>query len=181
MQAGTNSSGKAGKDPRRASPPKRSPLAPDVFEKTLAAGAIVLLIALLVALIRGRAEWGHLNLSIWLHLVTIAGALLLTPVLMLRRRGDRAHRAMGWGWAALMFGTALISFNIRLNTPGQLSWIHLLSLLTILLVPAIIFSARRHKIETHRNFARGTVVGALLLAGFFTFPFDRLLGRWLFG
>jgi uncharacterized membrane protein len=80
-----------------------------------------------------------------------------------------------------MFGTALVSFNIRLNTPGQHSWIHVLSVLTMLLVPTIVFSARRHKIARHRRFARGTIVGALLLAGFFTFPFERLLGKWLFG
>jgi uncharacterized membrane protein len=160
---------------------KRSPLAPDALEKGLAAGSVLLLSALLAALFRGRAEWDHLTLSVWLHLISIAGALILTPILMLRRRGDRTHRKLGWVWAALMFGTAVISFNIRFNTPGQLSWIHLLSVLTILLVPSIVFTARRHKIKTHRNFARGTVIGALLLAGFFTFPFERLLGRWLFG
>ena len=27
---------------------------------------------------------------------------------------------------------------------------------------------------------RGLVIGALLIAGFFTFPFNRLLGSWLF-
>jgi len=81
----------------------------------------------------------------------------------------------------MMFATALISFGVRFNTPGQLSWIHLLSVLTVLLVPAIVLSARTHKVRVHRNFARGTVIGALLLAGFFTFPFERLLGRWLFG
>lgn len=156
-------------------------MAPDAFETALAVGALLLLAALLAALIRGRAEWDHLDPFVWVHLATIAAALLLTPVLMLRRRGDRTHRTIGWAWASLMFGTALASFNIRYNTPGQLSWIHLLSVLTVVLVPTIVLSARRHRIGTHRNFARGTVVGALLLAGFFTFPFERLLGRWLFG
>jgi uncharacterized membrane protein len=33
----------------------------------------------------------------------------------------------------------------------------------------------------HRRGIRAMVLGALLIAGFFTFPFDRLLGRWLFG
>jgi len=28
---------------------------------------------------------------------------------------------------------------------------------------------------------RGLIIGALLIAGFFTFPFHRLLGHWLFG
>lgn len=144
-------------------------------------GAMLLLLALLAALIRGRGEWSHLTLSVWLHLLTIAGALVLTPIMLLRRRGDRIHRRLGWAWVALMLTTALISFNIRFNTPGQLSWIHLLTVLTLVLVPTIVISARRHKVRLHGNFARGTVAGALLLAGFFTFPFERLLGRWLFG
>jgi uncharacterized membrane protein len=175
------SNGSDGKIRQQVGAPKRSPLAPDAFEKALAGGALLLLIALLAALIRGRAEWGRLDLSIWLHLGTVAAALILTPILMLRRRGDRTHRRLGWAWALLMFGTALISFNIRGHATGQLSWIHLFSVLTILLVPKIIISARRHNIRTHRNTARNTVVGALLLAGFFTFPFERLLGSWLFG
>lgn len=160
---------------------KRRSLAPDRFEKALALGSILLLSALVAALIRGRAQWAELDISVWAHLATIAAALVLTPILLLRRRGDRVHRRLGWAWAGLMFGTALISFNIRLNTPGKLSWIHLLSVLTILLVPTILLAARKHWITTHRNFARGTVTGALLLAGFFTFPFERLLGRWLLG
>jgi uncharacterized membrane protein len=32
----------------------------------------------------------------------------------------------------------------------------------------------------HRRGVRAMVTGALLIAGFFTFPFDRLLGHWLF-
>ena len=32
----------------------------------------------------------------------------------------------------------------------------------------------------HRGSVRGMVTGALLVAGFFTFPFDRMLGHWLF-
>lgn len=142
---------------------------------------MVLLAALGAAVYRGRAEWHLLPIEVWLHLLTIAGALILTPIILLRRRGDEMHRKLGWAWAGLMFGTALISFAIRMNTPGQLSWIHLLSLLTVILVPTIVISAKLHRIQLHRNFVRGTIIGALLLAGFFTFPFDRLLGRWLFG
>jgi uncharacterized membrane protein len=166
---------------RRAARRRPKSLAADRFEKVLAIAALLLLAALLAALIRGHAEWGRLALPVWLHLATIAAALVLTPILLLRRRGDRTHRRLGWAWAALMVATALISFDIRQNSPGQLSWIHLLSVLTLLLVPTIILSARRRNIPRHRRFAVGTVLGALLIAGFFTFPFERLLGRWLFG
>ena len=37
-------------------------------------------------------------------------------------------------------------------------------------------AARTHKVALHRSSVRGMVTGALLIAGFFTFPFGRLLG-----
>jgi uncharacterized membrane protein len=47
-------------------------------------------------------------------------------------------------------------------------------------VPLIVFYARRHEWKRHRSAVRAMVAGALLVAGFFTFPFGRLLGTWLF-
>ena len=80
-----------------------------------------------------------------------------------------------------MVFTALISLSIRQVNDGQFSLIHLLSLLTLVLVPLLIWEARRHKVASHRSWVRGLVTGALLIAGFFTFPFGRMLGDWLFG
>jgi uncharacterized membrane protein len=101
-------------------------------------------------------------------------------VLMLRTRGNRLHRQLGWAWAISMFTTALISFGIRLSNKGGFSLIHVLSAFTVVFVPAIVLRARRHQIAKHRRAVRGAVTGALLVAGFFTFPFNRLLGQWLF-
>ena len=42
-------------------------------------------------------------------------------------------------------------------------------------------AARRHQHARHRAVVRSMVAGALLIAGFFTFPLDRLMGHWLFG
>jgi uncharacterized membrane protein len=41
--------------------------------------------------------------------------------------------------------------------------------------------ASRHDIRAHRMAIRMMITGALLIAGLLTFPFGRLLGRWLFG
>jgi len=46
--------------------------------------------------------------------------------------------------------------------------------------PLIWWTARTHRVAAHRRQVRGMVTGALLVAGFFTLPFGRLLGRWLF-
>ena len=165
----------------RRQPMSRQTLKPDSYERALAAGSVILLLAIFAALARGRAEWGEVPGIVWLHLLTIVVALVLTPVLMLRTRGNRLHRQLGWAWAICMFATALISFGIRLSNKGGFSLIHVLSAFTVVLVPAIVLRARRHQIAKHRGAVRGAVTGALLVAGFFTFPFNRLLGQWLFG
>lgn len=164
-----------------AGPTRRTqPLAPDTFERVLAAGATALLITVLVALFRGRAQWGIVPANIWLHIGTILVALALTPVMLLRPRGDPFHRQLGWVWAAAMMATALISFDLRYTNPGGFSFIHILSAWTVIQVPIIVWSARTHNVKRHRRGVRAMVLGALLIAGFFTFPFNRLLGHWLF-
>ncbi|MEP6786095.1 MAG: hypothetical protein ABI898_10190 [Sphingomonadales bacterium] len=157
------------------------PLTPDIFERILAIGATALLITVLVALFKGRAQWGIVPPNIWLHIGTIMLALVLTPVMLLRRRGDPFHRQLGWVWATAMVLTALISFDLRYTNPGGFSFIHILSAWTLIQVPVIVWSARTHNVKRHRRGVRAMVLGALLIAGFFTFPFNRLLGHWLFG
>lgn len=156
-------------------------LAPDRLDRMLAAGAGVLLGFVLFALWRGRGEWHEVPPVVWLHLATIVAALALTPTMLLRRRGDRLHRRLGWVWAASMALTAAFSFGVRGINQGGFSLIHILSAWTLIQVPVIVWRARRHEHAKHRNAVRGMVIGALLVAGFFTFPFDRLMGSWLFG
>ncbi len=151
----------------------------DAFERFLAIGAALLLAVVLVALFRGRAQWHLIGPAIWLHLATILAALALTPVMLLRPRGDRLHRRLGYVWVAAMAGTALVSFAIRNTNHGGLSLIHILSAWTLIQVPLIVWTARTHQHARHRSAVRGMVFGALLIAGFFTFPFGRLLGTWL--
>ena len=101
--------------------------------------------------------------------------------MLLRPRGTRSHRRLGWLWVAAMFLTALLSLFVRNANHGGFSFIHILSVWTLIQVPILAWSARTHNVKRHRGAVRGMVTGALLIAGFFTFPFDRLLGHWLFG
>ncbi|KQS02143.1 hypothetical protein ASG11_15275 [Sphingomonas sp. Leaf357] len=161
--------------------PKPQSLAPDTLERVLAVGAAVLLAAVVAALVRGQAHWGEIPAIVWAHLLTIMIALVLTPTMLLRRRGDRPHRVLGTIWVVAMLATALISFGVRQTNHGGFSFIHIISAWTVIQVPIIWWSARTHNIVRHRRSVRGMVIGALLVAGFFTFPFHRLLGQWLFG
>ncbi|WP_199555919.1 DUF2306 domain-containing protein [Sandaracinobacteroides hominis] len=97
-----------------------------------------------------------------------------------RAKGSASHRVLGWVWALAMLALAAISFDIRMSKSGGFSLIHLLSLWVVIAVPRLIWRARRHDVKGHRAMVRGLSIFALLVAGFFTFPFHRMLGVWLF-
>ncbi len=154
---------------------------PDMVERICAFLAVGLLATATIAVFKGRPQWEMLPWQLWVHLATLAIVLAITPLMLLRRRGDKNHRLLGWVWAICMFATALISLDMRMINRGEFSFIHVLSVITLIGVPVLILAARRHDVRRHRSQARGFVIGALLIAGFFTFPFNRLLGSWLFG
>ena len=151
----------------------------DRYETVLAAAAVVLLVMILVALARGYPQWARVRLVVWGHLATVLVAVALTPVMLLRPRGDALHRALGKVWVAAMFLTAAESFLVRSSDSGQLSFIHIMSAYVVVTAPLIWWTARTHRIAAHRRQVRGMVTGALLIAGFFTLPPFRMLGAWL--
>jgi Predicted membrane protein len=155
-------------------------IAPDRLEKALGGLALVMLAFVVVAVLKGMSEWARIPGVVWLHLVTICLALALTPVLLWQPRGTPGHRQLGYVWAGAMMLTAIDSLFVRLTNHGAFSPIHALSVMTIVLVPVLVLAARRHDVARHRRTVRGMIIGALLVAGFFTFPFGRLLGHWLF-
>jgi uncharacterized membrane protein len=152
----------------------------------VASGALAL--AALVATVRGRAEWHLVPPLIWLHLASVLLATSLTPIMLLRRKGDGRHRRLGYVWVGAMLLTAITSLFFSTRAPGgwgvftgDFSFIHILSVLVLVQVPRIVMAARAHDRRRHERGVRGVVIGALLIAGFFTFPLGRLLGSWLSG
>jgi len=159
----------------------RASVRPERIDRLLSAGAVILFVAAVAAILRGHDQWRMVPALIWLHLATILVATALTPVMLLRVRGDRRHRTIGKLWIVAMLATAICSLFIHVSGPGRFSVIHLLSFWTLVQVPLIWWTARHHDVARHRRAVHGMVIGALLVAGFFTFPFHRLLGTWLFG
>jgi uncharacterized membrane protein len=156
-------------------------LAPDRMEMALGWLSLLLLAAVTFAIVRGRAHWGDVPWTIWVHLATMMTALAITPAILWKPRGTTRHRVLGYTWVACLGVTAVLSFWIRVSHPGHLSFIHILSVWTLILLPVIVFAARRGNIVRHRRSVRGLVIGALLIAGFFTLPPFRMLGQWLLG
>lgn len=158
----------------------RPSLSPDRLEVAIGWAALLLLAAVSAAITRGFGQWGNIGPLIWLHLAAIGLSLALAPAILWNKRGDKRHRTLGYVWVAAMTIAALSSLFIREINHGGFSLIHLLSAFTLIQLPLIVLSARAHNHRRHRSAIRGMIIGALLIAGFFTFPFGRLLGHWLF-
>jgi uncharacterized membrane protein len=87
-----------------------------------------------------------------------------------------------------MWGNALFTLFFNAGSSrsggvfaGDISPVHALSLFVAVMVPVAVLKARRHDRAGHERTIRGLVIGSLLIAGLFTLPFGRTLGRWLLG
>ncbi|MEQ8409935.1 MAG: DUF2306 domain-containing protein [Erythrobacter sp.] len=130
------------------------------------------------------SEAHGLSLPIIVHLATVLPALVLGPVVLLRRKGDRIHKLLGRIWVVLMLATAIASAFIR--SPGAgiagtgFSFIHIFTVWTLVNVPIGVWLARKGQVARHRGVMTGLYIG-LCVAGSFTLIPGRLLGNLMFG
>lgn len=116
------------------------------------------------------------------HTVAAAVALLLGALQLLRRKGDGAHRTMGWMWVAAMTYVAASSFWIHeIDLFMGFSPIHLLSILVLITLPLAVMHAKRGRITAHGRAMTLLFAGGLVVAGAFTLLPNRLLGQLVFG
>lgn len=119
---------------------------------------------------------------IQIHAAAAMGAFALGAVQLAAPKGTIPHRTVGWIWAVLMLAVAVSSLWIHdIRMLGPFSAIHLLSLFVLVLLPIGIWSARRHAVARHRKIMTRMFIGALIVAGFFTFMPGRIMYRVAFG
>ncbi len=115
-------------------------------------------------------------LAVKIHLVTVIPAFFIgTWLIFFSTKGARAHRTLGVVYLTLMTVTAITTFFVRVLNPGRLSLVHLFIPLTLGGVTATILALRRGDIARHKRSMIGLYVGALLIAGGFTFLPGRLM------
>lgn len=110
------------------------------------------------------------------HIAAAGGALVFGAVTLAMRKGTPTHKLFGRVWVTLMAVTALVSFGIRSN--GSFSWIHLLSVWTLLALAGSIYAVVRGNVKAHRHGMISAYVG-LSVAGVFTLLPGRRLGSLL--
>lgn len=115
------------------------------------------------------------ELPVQVHVTGALSALFIGLILMAAPKGFGFHRTLGWAWVIAMTVTAGSSFFITGIFENAYSPIHALSAWTLLGLPFGIAAARRRKIAQHRQQMTGMFIGAMVIAGLFTFLPGRLM------
>lgn len=116
------------------------------------------------------------------HALAAMAAFALGLIQLAGPKGTRFHRALGWFWVGLMALVAVSSLFVNTTcTFGPFSAIHLLSLLTIIALPMGVAAARQHRVSRHGRIMISLYIGALVIAGVFTFSPGRIMHDVAFG
>jgi uncharacterized membrane protein len=108
-------------------------------------------------------------------------ALATGSAVLFMRKGTTTHRISGQVWAALMVFVALTSFAITgTRPPGHFSAIHILSVITLISIPAAILYRRKGNIRRHAIIMVSTFLGLFIAGGFTLIP-GRLMNAIVFG
>jgi uncharacterized membrane protein len=122
------------------------------------------------------------NPAIQFHAFAAMAAFALGLVQLAAPKGTIPHRAIGWAWVALMAVVAVTAFFIHeIRLWGPWSPIHLLAIYTLAMLPLAVLHARKHRVVNHRNAMISIFVGALIIAGAFTFLPGRVMHAVAFG
>jgi len=120
--------------------------------------------------------------AIQIHAFAAMSAFALGVVQLAAPKGTLPHRTLGFTWVALMLVVSVSAFFIHeLRLWGPWSPIHLLAIFTLIMLPVAVWAAHRHAVERHRRAMIGIFVGALVIAGLFTFAPGRIMHAVAFG
>ena len=115
------------------------------------------------------------SIAIKIHVAGALSAFVIGTVLMLGVKGRGLHKTLGYGWVVAMMVTAVSSFFVVGLNGNHFSWIHGISAWTVIGLPMGVAAARRKDIAKHRKHMTGMFVGAMLVAGLFTFLPGRMM------
>jgi uncharacterized membrane protein len=84
-------------------------------------------------------------------------------------------------WVGCMAVIALSSFGIQSLHYGSFSFIHIISIVTLITLPLGVLHARRGRVRRHAIAMIGLFIGAMVIAGAFTLMPGRIMHRVVFG
>ncbi len=115
------------------------------------------------------------------HAFLALAALALGIVQLLAPKGTLPHSTIGYAWVAIMATIALSSFGVRVLRQGGFSFVHVISVVTLAVLPLAVLHARRHRVRRHAIAMVSLFAGTLIIAGGFTLVPGRIMHNVVFG
>ena len=110
------------------------------------------------------------------HLFLAFAALIIGSINLFSEKGTQRHKFIGWFWIIFMTYVAVSSFWIKELNDGVYSWIHLLSITTLISLILSIIAIKLRFIKIHSFLMVGTYIG-LFIAGIFTLMPGRYIAN----
>jgi uncharacterized membrane protein len=102
----------------------------------------------------------ELTLASAIHLAAVVPAVVIGAAQLLRPKGTRPHKVLGWVWVIAMLTAAVSSFWImEIRQGAGWSVIHLLSAWVLVALALAIWHIRRGNVRAHKGFMVGTLLG----------------------
>ncbi len=123
------------------------------------------------------------SLAVQFHVAATLIALVAGAVQLMRKRRGRLHRTLGWTFLMAMAAAALSSFLIHNSRGlfGLFSPIHLLSILSLVMLPLAVWYARRRNMRAHRIVVLSLFWLGLVIPGALTLVPGRIIHAVVFG
>lgn len=124
-------------------------------------------------------------LLMYSHIVTVVPCIFLGAYLFIRSKGTPGHRFIGKIYMSLMLITASITLFMPAAVGpqflGHFGFIHLFSVLTLYSIPTAIIAIKRGNVRKHKIKLTLLYIGAIIIAGGFTFAPGRYMHELFFG
>ena len=121
----------------------------------------------------------------YLHLITVVPCFFIGAMLLLIRKGTNIHKGFGRVYMVLMLITAIVTLFMPAEVGPRLfnhfGWIHSFSFLTLYTVPTAYTAIRKGNVRSHKRKMILLYIGAIIIAGGFTFSPGRYLHQVFFG
>lgn len=112
--------------------------------------------------------------AIQIHTAAAVLAAVSGIAVLIRRKGGLTHRATGYLYVAAMSVAAASSFWITGVVEGRYSWIHILSIVTLISMGLALYFRRKGAIRAHAINMIFPFIG-LIIAGAFTLAPGRIM------
>jgi uncharacterized membrane protein len=120
-------------------------------------------------------------ISVQLHVLSVTVAFFAGLIIFLLPKGTGFHRLLGWTFVIAMIGAAATSVMMIADFNTGVNFLHIFTVVTAVSLTLGLAAIRRGDVRGHAYNMVGLYIGALLVAGSFSFIPGRLMWRMLFG